>query len=82
MKRFLLNALCNGNKGKDDKEIVGCLGTLFMLTTVESDMVLLAQPPPVLFYGNVQMFQNELVSVMSFASTINPRQTTHTKVSF
>ena len=65
-------------KEKDDKEIVGCLGTLFMFTTVENDMVLLAQPPPVLFYGNVQMFQNELASV-STVSTINPRQTTHTK---
>lgn len=62
-------------KEKDDKEIVGCLGTFFMLTTVENDMVLLAQPFPVLFYGDVHMFQNALVSV-STASTINPRQTT------
>ena len=60
---------------KDDKEIVGCFGTSFMLSTVENDMVLLAQPVPVLFYGNVHMFQNALVSV-STASTINPQQTT------
>ena len=62
-------------KEKDDKETIGCLGTFFMLTTVENDMVVLAQPFPVLFYGNVHMFQNELVSVNT-ASTINPRQTT------
>ena len=46
-----------------------------MLTTVENDMVVLAQPFPVLFYGNVHMFQKELVSANT-ASTINPQQTT------